>query len=54
MYDPRSKGTEAYFELAGEFLARNHMESPRSLKRKAAAVANAERPAATVRFWPYS
>ena len=54
LYDPRSKGTEAYFELAGEFLARNHMESPRSLKRKAAAAAEAERPAASVRFWPYS
>jgi chromosome partitioning protein len=54
LYDPRSKGTEAYFELAGEFLSRNHMESPRSVKRKAAAAAAAERPAASVRFWPYS
>ena len=28
LYDPRSRGTEAYFELAGEFLARNrHRES---------------------------
>ena len=54
LYDPRSKGTEAYFELAGEFLARNNMESPRSIKRKAAAAANADRPAASVRFWPYS
>jgi chromosome partitioning protein len=54
LYDPRSRGTEAYFELAGEFLARNHIESPRSLERKAAAAANAERPAASVRFWPYS
>ncbi len=54
MYDPKSRGTEAYFELAGEFLARNHMESPRSLQRKAAAAANAERPVASVRFWPYS
>ena len=54
LYDPRSKGTEAYFELAGEFLARNNMESPRSLMRKAAAAENAERPAVSVRFWPYS
>ena len=54
LYDPKSRGTEAYFELAGEFLARNHMESPRSLQRKAAAAANAERPVASVRFWPYS
>lgn len=29
LYDPRSRGTEAYFELASEFLARNHIESPR-------------------------
>jgi chromosome partitioning protein len=54
LYDPKSRGTEAYFELAGEFLARNNIESPRSLQRKAAAAANAERPAASVRFWPYS
>lgn len=54
LYDPKSRGTEAYFELAGEFLARNHIESPRSLQRKAAAAANAERPVASVRFWPYS
>jgi chromosome partitioning protein len=51
LYDARSKGTEAYFELTGEFLARNNIESPRSLERKAAA-ANA--PKVAVRFWPYS
>jgi chromosome partitioning protein len=51
LYDARSKGTEAYFELTGEFLARNNIESPRSLERKAAA-ANA--PKVEVRFWPYS
>jgi chromosome partitioning protein len=51
LYDGRSRGTEAYFELAGEFLARNKMESPRSLQRKAAASAT---PAPKVRFWPYS
>ncbi len=28
LYDPRSRGTEAYFELAGEYLARNGIESP--------------------------
>lgn len=57
LYDPRSRGTEAYFELAGEFLARNHMESPRSRERKAAAAEKAAAPArreAKVRFWPYS
>jgi chromosome partitioning protein len=51
LYDARSRGTEAYFELAGEYLARNHMESPRSLQRKANAAANRE---TKVRFWPYS
>jgi len=51
LYDARSRGTEAYFELTGEFLARNNIESPRSLERKAAA-ANA--PKVEVRFWPYS
>ncbi|HEY2859416.1 MAG TPA: ParA family protein [Terracidiphilus sp.] len=54
LYDARSRGTEAYFELANEFLARNRMESPRALSRKAAGVAKPERPAASVRFWPYS
>jgi chromosome partitioning protein len=51
LYDARSKGTEAYFELTGEFLARNNMESPRSLERREAA---AQAPKAEVRFWPYS
>ncbi|HUX45912.1 MAG TPA: ParA family protein [Terracidiphilus sp.] len=51
LYDPRSRGTEAYFELAGEYMARNHMVSPRAAARKAAA---ASKPKAEVRFWPYS
>jgi chromosome partitioning protein len=51
LYDPRSRGTEAYFELAGELLARNHMESPRSAERKSRAAA---KPPAKVTFWPYS
>jgi chromosome partitioning protein len=51
LYDPRSRGTEAYFELAGEFLARNQMVSPRSAERKAAAGA---KPESKVTFWPYS
>jgi hypothetical protein len=48
--------------LAGEYLARNQQESPRSAERKA--VANAEKEKAAnqvrtpsrvkVRFWPYS
>ncbi len=53
LYDPRSRGTEAYFELAGEFLARNNMESPRSVARKKEAAAKPVVNKA-VRFWPYS
>ena len=51
LYDPRSRGTEAYFELAGEFLARNRIERPQGAERK---IARPERPEARVRFWPYS
>ncbi|MGA2834170.1 MAG: ParA family protein [Terracidiphilus sp.] len=29
LYDPRSRGTEAYFEMAGEYLARNGTQIPR-------------------------
>lgn len=54
IYDARSRGTEAYFELAGEFLARNGLESPRSSARKAAGTARPTKEPATVRFWPYS
>ena len=53
LYDARSRGTEAYFELAGEFLERNKMESPRGAERKAALAAARLQPA-KVRFWPYS
>jgi chromosome partitioning protein len=51
LYDPRSRGTEAYFELTREFLARNHMESPRE-----PADQEGESVRATSRspFWPYS
>jgi chromosome partitioning protein len=51
LYDIRSRGTEAYFELTGEFLARNNIESPRSKEPKTAEV-SAPKPG--VRFWPYS
>lgn len=51
LYDPRSRGTQAYFELAGEYLARNGIETSRSKQRKAAASVQAD---TRVRFWPYS
>jgi chromosome partitioning protein len=51
LYDPRSRGTEAYFELTGEFLARNQMESPRAAERKAQ---GPQRTHGRVTFWPYS
>ena len=56
LYDARSRGTEAYFELAGEFLARNQIESPRGLERKKAAEAKAgeAKKEVKVTFWPYS
>ncbi len=51
LYDARSRGSEAYFELAGEFLARNKMEQHRTAERT---VAKPSRPEPRVRFWPYS
>jgi chromosome partitioning protein len=51
LYDPRSRGTQAYFELAGEYLARNGIETARGKQRKAAASVQAD---TRVRFWPYS
>lgn len=53
LYDPRSRGTEAYFELATEFLSRNNMESPKAIARKAAAAAPKPR-GREIRFWPYA
>jgi chromosome partitioning protein len=51
LYDGRSRGTEAYFELAGEFMARNGLKSAQPPERKAAASVRTE---VRVRFWPYS
>ncbi len=51
LYDPRSRGAEAYFELTEEFLARNQIESPRAAERKTVAPG---RPSAKVTFWPYT
>ena len=41
LYDPKSRGAEAYRELALELLDRNNMESPEAKRRKAAAAAAA-------------
>ena len=52
-YDPRSRGTESYFELATEFLARNNIESPKAIERKAAAAIPKPK-GREIRFWPYA
>ena len=57
LYDPRSRGTEAYFELATEFLERIQLKAPRTTARKQAMNASAEakeKKEAKVRFWPYA
>jgi chromosome partitioning protein len=51
LYDPKSRGAESYRELAEEILARNNIESPRALERKAASKPRQE---SKVRFWPYA
>ncbi|MFY9854839.1 MAG: ParA family protein [Terracidiphilus sp.] len=48
LYDARSRGTEAYFELAGEYLARNGINISRKQAPKSAG------PEAEVRFSPSS
>lgn len=53
LYDPRSRGTEAYFELAGEFMARNHIESPHGPERKTASSVAPDGPhRSEARVWP--
>ncbi len=51
VYDPRSRGADAYFALTQEFLARNQIESPRAAERNAR---GSEQPAPKGPFWPYS
>ena len=50
-YDARSRGAEAYGELALEVLSREGIESP---KQKARRAANAESAKKEIRFWPYN
>jgi len=56
LYDARSRGTEAYFELAAEFMERNNIPNPRAEARKqAAAEALASgRLSKVSRFWPWT
>jgi chromosome partitioning protein len=49
LYDPRSRGAEAYLALANELLTRNGMENPAAKKRAATPKEKKE-----VRFWPYT
>jgi chromosome partitioning protein len=51
LYDPRSRGSESYRELADELLARNGIESPAAKQRKTAATYQGE---TKVKFWPYA
>jgi chromosome partitioning protein len=57
LYDAKSRGAEAYRDLALEVLARNEMESPEVKRRKAAAAAAAsslksfQQPEKKSRFW---
>jgi chromosome partitioning protein len=55
LYDPRSRGAEAYFELATEYMTRNNIVSRQAEARKAAAAAAPAngKTGKTVRFWPY-
>jgi len=53
LYDPKSRGAESYRDLAEEVLARNGIESPRALERKAAR-AQTRQQETKIRFWPYA
>ncbi len=52
LYDARSRGAEAYRELAAEILQRHGIESPR--KKAAVKQEKAPKNDREVRFWPYS
>ena len=49
-YDPRSRGAEAYQELARELLLRHGIKSPRQLQLSS----NRDQRKPEVRFWPYN
>jgi chromosome partitioning protein len=50
MYDPRSRGAEAYQELALEVLKREGVVSPKQKERDAAGPV----PKKEIKFWPYN
>jgi chromosome partitioning protein len=50
LYDPKSRGSESYCDLAEELLSRYKIESPRAKERKTSAASKRE---VKVRFWPY-
>jgi chromosome partitioning protein len=52
VYDPRSRGAEAYMELAREILERNKIKSPHEAAR--AEQEQKRKAGAKVRFWPYA
>jgi chromosome partitioning protein len=55
LYDPRSRGAEAYQALAQELLTRNQVVSPKELERLAEAAAKPKATSTkTPRFWPYN
>jgi chromosome partitioning protein len=53
LYDPKSRGAEAYRELAVELLARNGVQAPSAKLPKEAPAPERPKPEAKVRFWPY-
>jgi chromosome partitioning protein len=52
LYDPRSRGAEAYTSLALEILQRNHVPSRRA--KPAAAPESISEPKKSPKFWPYN
>jgi chromosome partitioning protein len=51
LYDPRSRGSDAYMNLAAELLEHHSIVSPRAKEREAARTA---RKNTKIRFWPYA
>ena len=61
LYDPRSKGAEAYNALAAELLLRNGIVSPKAKRQQEASASgngnqdgSVKKANAVPRFWPYS